>query len=120
MKDAAALQRENKLMTSAWFDLSSRIQSNTVMVGRRKESPKSFLGKQRVVVTPLIVAGQVGHNMPSRMDDTDHVLASTVIITTDYARRLACMDWFEQNRGMGVDGITCASHQVSLACPVYV
>lgn len=58
-KDFAALQRENKLMTSAWFDLSSRLQSNTVMVGRRKETPKSFLGKQRAVVTPLIAGGQV-------------------------------------------------------------
>ncbi|KAI4755762.1 hypothetical protein E4T52_12106 [Aureobasidium sp. EXF-3400] len=55
----AALQRENKLMTSAWFDLSSRLQSNTVMLGRRKESPKSFLGKQRQLVTPGLVSGQV-------------------------------------------------------------
>ncbi|THZ67495.1 hypothetical protein D6C86_00693 [Aureobasidium pullulans] len=54
----AALKRENKLMTSAWFDLSSRLQSNTVMLGRRKESPKSFLGKQRQLVTPGLVAGQ--------------------------------------------------------------
>ncbi|KAI4727907.1 hypothetical protein E4T49_04324 [Aureobasidium sp. EXF-10728] len=54
----AALQRENKLMTSAWFDLSSRLQSNTVMLGRRKESPKSFLGKQRQLVTPGLVSGQ--------------------------------------------------------------
>jgi protein HOOK3 len=54
-----ALQRENKLMTSAWFDLSSRLQSNTVMLGRRKESPKSFLGKQRQLVTPGLVSGQV-------------------------------------------------------------
>lgn len=55
----AALQRENKFMTSAWFDLSSRLQSNTVMLGRRKESPKSFLGKQRQLVTPGLVSGQV-------------------------------------------------------------
>ncbi|KAG9540805.1 hypothetical protein KCU77_g22497, partial [Aureobasidium melanogenum] len=54
----AALQRENKLMTSAWFDLNSRLQSNTVMLGRRKESPKSFLGKQRQLVTPGLVPGQ--------------------------------------------------------------
>jgi len=88
------------------------------MVGRRKESPKSFLGKQRAVVTPLIVGGQVGHNMPSRIDDTDHVLASTITITTKYAHRLACMSWFEQNRRMGIDGITRASHRVSFRCPV--
>ena len=50
-------------MTSAWFDLSSRLQSNTVIVGRRKESPKSFLGKQRAVVTPLIVGGQVSRDI---------------------------------------------------------
>lgn len=59
LKDLAALQRENKLMASAWFDLSSRLQSNTVMVGRRKESAKSFLGKQRAIVTPLVAGGQV-------------------------------------------------------------
>lgn len=58
-KQFASLQRENKLMTSAWYDLSSRLQNNTVMVGRRKEIPKSFLGKQRAIVTPLIAAGQV-------------------------------------------------------------
>ncbi|KAL1306446.1 hypothetical protein AAFC00_005145 [Neodothiora populina] len=56
-KDYTILQRENKLMASAWFDLSSRLQSNTVMVGRRKESPKSFLGKQRAEVAPLLMAG---------------------------------------------------------------
>ncbi|KAF1353275.1 hypothetical protein BDV97DRAFT_291354 [Delphinella strobiligena] len=59
LKDLAALQRENKLMASAWFDLSSRLQSNTIMVGRRKESAKSFLGKQRAIVTPLVAGGQV-------------------------------------------------------------
>ncbi|GAB7353389.1 hypothetical protein MBLNU459_g3865t1 [Dothideomycetes sp. NU459] len=57
-QEFAALQRENRLMTSAWFDLSSRLQSNTTMLGRRKESPKSFLGKQRALVTPSIAVGQ--------------------------------------------------------------
>lgn len=64
-QELAALQRENKLMTSAWFDLTSRLQSNTTMLGRRKESPKSFLGKQRALVTPTVVVGQVSHARPS-------------------------------------------------------
>lgn len=40
------LQRENKLMTSAWYDLSSRLQTNTVALLRRSE-PTSWLNKQR-------------------------------------------------------------------------
>ncbi|KAF4556734.1 Hypothetical protein D9617_1g086130 [Elsinoe fawcettii] len=49
-KAFAQLKRENQLMTSAWFDLTSRIQRDNVIVGRRRESPKSWLGKQRVAV----------------------------------------------------------------------
>lgn len=65
-QDLAALQRENKLIASAWHDLSSRLQSNTTMLGRRRESPKSFLGQQRAIVTPTIAVGQV-----SEMDFID-------------------------------------------------
>ncbi|PNS14459.1 Protein Hook 2 [Sphaceloma murrayae] len=49
-KAMAQLRRENQLMTSAWFDLTSRIQRDNVIVGRRRESPKSWLGKQRAAV----------------------------------------------------------------------
>jgi len=49
-KNLAALKRENALMTSAWYDLTSRLQSNNVSVGRRREDPKSWLGKQRQLV----------------------------------------------------------------------
>jgi len=47
-----AVERENKLMTSAWFDLAARLQTNTVILGRgrRKEPPKSWLGKQREIL----------------------------------------------------------------------
>lgn len=44
------LRRENKLITSAWYDLTCRLQSNTVMLQRRSEAPKSWLGRQRAVV----------------------------------------------------------------------
>jgi protein HOOK3 len=37
-------------MASAWYDLTQRLQSNTVMLARRKEEPRSWLGRQRVVV----------------------------------------------------------------------
>lgn len=40
------LQRENHLITSAWYDMTTRLQSNTVIL-QRKEAPKSWLGKQR-------------------------------------------------------------------------
>ncbi|KAI5800357.1 HOOK protein-domain-containing protein [Peziza echinospora] len=45
-EELSALQRENKLMTSAWYDLSSRLQTNTVVLLRRSE-PQSWLNKQR-------------------------------------------------------------------------
>ncbi|KIV99108.1 uncharacterized protein PV09_09205 [Verruconis gallopava] len=44
------LRRENKLMASAWYDLTSRLQSNTVMLARRQEPPRSWLGRQRIAV----------------------------------------------------------------------
>ena len=49
-KGLAALKRENALMTSAWYDLTSRLQSHNVSVGRRRDDPKSWLGKQRQLV----------------------------------------------------------------------
>ncbi|RVD81754.1 uncharacterized protein DFL_009603 [Arthrobotrys flagrans] len=44
------LMKEVDLMTSAWYDITSRLQSNTVTLGRRKEAPVSWLGKQRQAV----------------------------------------------------------------------
>ncbi|CAI4219695.1 unnamed protein product [Parascedosporium putredinis] len=55
-QDAAAeqtiknLQRENALITSAWYDLSSRLQSNHVVLQRRNDAPRSWLNKQRQLV----------------------------------------------------------------------
>ncbi|KAK1506153.1 hypothetical protein CTAM01_03488 [Colletotrichum tamarilloi] len=47
------LQRENALIATAWYDLTSRIQSNHVVLQRRNEAPKSWLGKQRQMVNAL-------------------------------------------------------------------
>lgn len=44
------LQRENALIASAWYDLTSRLQSNHVVLQRRAEAPKSWLNKQRHLV----------------------------------------------------------------------
>lgn len=44
------LRRENQLITSAWYDMTTRLQSNTVILQRRSEAPKSWLGKQRAAV----------------------------------------------------------------------
>lgn len=44
------LQRELSLMTSAWYDMTSRMQSDAIVVQRRSEAPKSFLNKQRRLV----------------------------------------------------------------------
>jgi protein HOOK3 len=44
------LQRENGLMSTAWYDLTSRLQSNHVVLQRRSDMPKSWLNKQRHLV----------------------------------------------------------------------
>jgi protein HOOK3 len=51
-QDMATLQRENHLMTTAWYDLSTRLQNNGVSLGRRRQEPKSWIGKQRALVGP--------------------------------------------------------------------
>ena len=51
-QDIATLQRENHLMTTAWYDLSTRLQNNGVSLGRRRQEPKSWIGKQRALVGP--------------------------------------------------------------------
>ncbi|CZT23866.1 uncharacterized protein RCC_09581 [Ramularia collo-cygni] len=50
--DIAALQRENRLMVSAWFDLSGRLQLNGTSLGRRKVEARSWIGRQRALVGP--------------------------------------------------------------------
>lgn len=44
------LTRENLLITTAWYDLTSRLQSNHVVLQRRQDAPKSWLNKQRQMV----------------------------------------------------------------------
>ena len=44
------LTRENALMATAWYDLTSRLQSNHVVLQRRQDAPKSWLNKQRQLV----------------------------------------------------------------------
>ncbi|KAL2753661.1 hypothetical protein ACRALDRAFT_2080230, partial [Sodiomyces alcalophilus JCM 7366] len=44
------LQRENALITTAWYDLTSRLQSNHVVLQRRNDVPRSWLNKQRQMV----------------------------------------------------------------------
>ena len=41
------LEREIKLIASAYHDLASRMQMNNVTLQRRAETPKSWLGRQR-------------------------------------------------------------------------
>jgi protein HOOK3 len=50
--DVVALQRENRLMATAWYDLSSRLHNNGMSLGRRRQEPKSWIGKQRSLVGP--------------------------------------------------------------------
>ncbi|KAI1809872.1 hypothetical protein GGS20DRAFT_570079 [Poronia punctata] len=44
------LQRENAMIATAWYDLSSRLQSNHFVLQRRNENAKSWVGKQRQMV----------------------------------------------------------------------
>ncbi|KJZ72030.1 hypothetical protein HIM_08591 [Hirsutella minnesotensis 3608] len=44
------LQRENALIVTAWYDLTSRLQSNHLVVQRRQDAPRSWLNKQRQMV----------------------------------------------------------------------
>lgn len=44
------LTRENALISTAWYDLTSRLQSNHVVLQRRQDAPKSWLNKQRQMV----------------------------------------------------------------------
>ena len=41
------LERELKLMASAYHDLAGRLQMNNVVLQRRAEAPRSWLGRQR-------------------------------------------------------------------------
>ncbi|RDW71392.1 hypothetical protein BP6252_07955 [Coleophoma cylindrospora] len=42
--------RENAMMSTAWYDLTNRLQSNHVVLQRRQEAPRSWLNKQRQMV----------------------------------------------------------------------
>ncbi|KAK0508333.1 hypothetical protein JMJ35_009417 [Cladonia borealis] len=44
------LERELKLIASAYHDLAGRLQMNNVVLQRRAEAPKSWLGRQRKVM----------------------------------------------------------------------
>jgi protein HOOK3 len=44
------LLRENGMIATAWYDLTSRLQSNHVVLQRRQDAPKSWINKQRQMV----------------------------------------------------------------------
>jgi len=48
-----ALRSENGRVATAWYDLSSRLQSNLVVIQRRSDMPKSWLNKQRQLVNGM-------------------------------------------------------------------
>lgn len=49
-QEIKTLRRENAMMTTAWYDITSRLQSNHVVLQRRQDAPKSWLNKQRQMV----------------------------------------------------------------------
>jgi protein HOOK3 len=44
------LRRENRLVASAWYDLTCRLQSNAVHLARRAEGARGWLGRMRAAV----------------------------------------------------------------------
>ncbi|KLU91974.1 hypothetical protein, variant [Magnaporthiopsis poae ATCC 64411] len=44
------LQRENAMISTAWYDLTSRLQSNHVVLQRRQDTPRTWIGKSRQMV----------------------------------------------------------------------
>ncbi|RYO23592.1 hypothetical protein AA0121_g1562 [Alternaria tenuissima] len=66
------LRRENALVKSMWYDMNQRLLSNTVILQRRSEAPKGWLGKQRAVVgggSVLLMSHRAGGSS-SRNRDT--------------------------------------------------
>ncbi|EDU46432.1 predicted protein [Pyrenophora tritici-repentis Pt-1C-BFP] len=49
-REVENLRRENALVKSMWYDMNQRLMSNTVILQRRSEAPKGWLGKQRAAV----------------------------------------------------------------------
>ncbi|KAJ5055874.1 hypothetical protein J3E74DRAFT_376074, partial [Bipolaris maydis] len=65
------LRRENALVKSMWYDMNQRLLSNTVILQRRSEAPKGWLGKQRAAVgggASVLVVGAGPQNQLSRTD----------------------------------------------------
>jgi len=44
------LRNENKLMLTAWYDFGSRLQYSSAHIQRKNDSPKGWIGRQRIAV----------------------------------------------------------------------
>ena len=53
-REMELVERENRLMTGAWYGLSSRLQMNSVVLVRKSE-PKGWLGKMRAEIHGPVV-----------------------------------------------------------------
>ena len=62
LKANTNLKRELNLMTSAWYEQQKRIVSGGMMSIRNRSSPepRSFLGRQRKLVDPIVLGGKAG------------------------------------------------------------
>lgn len=47
------------MITTAWYDLTSRLQSNHVVLQRRADAPRSWLNKQRQMVNGEFLSAAV-------------------------------------------------------------
>ena len=54
-EEVNSLNREIALMTTAWYDLTSRLQMNNVVLQRRNDAPRSWLNKQRHLINTTTV-----------------------------------------------------------------
>lgn len=46
------------MITTAWYDLTSRLQSNHVVLQRRQDAPRSWLNKQRQMVNGKLLSSR--------------------------------------------------------------
>lgn len=50
-EELVILERENTLISTAWYDQASRLQMNSVVLKRRSDAPSSWLNKQRNAIS---------------------------------------------------------------------
>lgn len=73
------------MIATAWYDLSSRLQSNHFVLQRRNENPKSWLNKQRQLVNGKQIPFDecdINSSLPDFNDSCESSMLITVPLAT--------------------------------------